>query len=37
MADNLGGEVMTMVERDGGAHQWSLPQEQSDYILRRLT
>jgi hypothetical protein len=37
MTDNLGGEAMTMIERDGAAHQWSMPQEQSDYIFRRLT
>ena len=32
MADDLGGEAMTMIERDGGAHHWNMPQEQSDYI-----
>jgi hypothetical protein len=33
MTDDFGGETMTMVERDGGAHPWSMSQEQSDYTL----
>jgi len=37
MTDDFGGEAMTMIERSKGAHQWSMPQEQPDYIFRRLT
>ena len=37
MTDDLDGEAMTMVTRHGGAHQWSMPDEQSDYIFRNLT
>jgi hypothetical protein len=37
MTDDLGGKTMTMIERNGGVHWWSMPQEQSDYIFRRLT
>ena len=37
MTDDLGGKEMTMVKRRGGAHQYSMPHEQSDLILRQLT
>ncbi len=33
MIDNLGKEAMTMIERDGSAHQWIMPHEQPDYIF----
>jgi hypothetical protein len=31
---DLGREAMTMIERDRGAHQWSMPHEKPDYIFR---
>ena len=36
MTDDLSREAMTMVERDGGAHQRIMPHEQSDYTLYTL-
>src|SRR6266404_1296079 len=32
MTDDLGGEAMTMIERDGGAHPWSMPHERSSTV-----
>ncbi len=37
MTNGFGGEAMTMVERDRGAHPRIMSQEQSDYIFRQLT
>ena len=33
MTDDLGGEAMTMVARDGGTHQWIMLHEQRDYTF----
>ena len=37
MADDFGGEAMTMVERDGSGHRRIMQDEESYFFFRLLT